>query len=293
MKYMVSCRQSVAYLMKSDEIKVNYGDKAILSHLVGPEEESTYKGEINIYIPRGTNIDWNYFEPYRQALNLVIAPEDTYLLREARTYGYKAFWAYPVSTYQELDSLVYIGVDEILIDGPLYFDVENVKKLAHGVELRMNPIQCYPNQLPHTNGIRGTYVRPEDVNLYEPYVEHMEFGDLDLAAERVYVEVYNKQKWPGNLNLLLKNLNYNIDNRGLNSPDLNLGLRRRSCQQKCLQGSVCRRCEFAFQYVTYLDQNKDELVDAYNLNIEPEPDNRTVEELKKHIEILRNQLGAE
>ena len=84
----------------------------------------------------------------------------------------------------------------------------------------------------------------------------MEFGDLDLAVERVYVEVYNKQKWPGNLNLLLKNLNYNIDNRAI--PE-EFGAMRVRCGQRCMKNGTCHYCLNAFKFSTALREKHYEM----------------------------------
>ena len=56
----------------------------------------------------------------------------------------------------------------------------------------------------------------EDIEIYEKWVDVIEFLSDDLSKEATLFHVYKDQKtWPGNLNLLLTNLNYNIDNRAI------------------------------------------------------------------------------
>lgn len=281
MKYMVSCRQSVSYLKNAKEIRVDYKDKAILSYLIEDDWSST--ADINIYVPRDQEIKWEYFDRYKELLNLIFVVENTYSIPEVRNKGYKVFWAYPVSTYWELNSLTAAGVDEVLLDAPLFFDLANVKNLIGDIEIRLNPIVCFHNYMPQETGICGTYVRPEDVDKYAEFVDHMEFGVQPLKKERLLVEIYDVRKhWPGNLELLLTNLNFSIDNRGFEGEPF--AERRMSCKQKCQSGGVCHYCDLIFKYITYLDKNKEELAQTYDIDLTPEKPERTIEEIKQHID---------
>lgn len=53
--------------------------------------------------------------------------------------------------------------------------------------------------------------------------------------------------WPGNLNILLTNLDSNVDNRGL--PD-EFGTVRIQCRQNCMRTGKCNFCETAANYVS-------------------------------------------
>ena len=67
-------------------------------------------------------------------------------------------------------------------------------------------------------GIYGPYIRPEDVDFYEKYIDHIEFITKSLEKELTLIKVYKEDKqWPGNLNLLLDNLGENVDNRGFDA----------------------------------------------------------------------------
>jgi hypothetical protein len=70
--------------------------------------------------------------------------------------------------------------------------------------------------------------------------------DADLAKERTLYDIYAENgNWPGNINLLLTNLNRDADNRGL--PE-ELGEIRSNCRQRCMMNGACHFCETAFNF---------------------------------------------
>lgn len=114
-----------------------------------------------------------------------------------------------------------------------------------GPSIRLCPNLAYDAYIPRENGIYGTWIRPEDVEYYEQYVAVLEFATEELKREATLLRVYKEEKtWPGNLNLFLTNLGYNIDNRSI---DEELGQRRMNCGQRCMSGGACRLCETCFK----------------------------------------------
>ena len=136
------------------------------------------------------------------------------------------YWAFPITTYYELEGIVNQGVCELLIAAPLAFDLERVSK--ENLPIRVVANLAYDSYIPRVDGIKGFYIRPEDVETYEKYISTIEFVTDDLNKEGTLLHVYKDNKtWPGNLNLLLTNLNFNIDNRSI--PD-DFGENRMNCQ---------------------------------------------------------------
>jgi len=143
----------------------------------------------------------------------------------------------------------------VVLGAPLYFTLQKVKTICKKVEIRLPANQCFDRYIPCKNGIMGTYVRPEDAEAYGEYVDHLYFITDELKKERALVKVYKEQKiWPGNLNLLLTNLNYNIDNRGFNN---DFAVRRMNCGQICQENKRCQFCQNRFQLITAIDRNSD------------------------------------
>lgn len=221
---------------------------------------------INLYIPKDTDIDWNIINNYKELLNLNFAVEDTTAIEEIHSKGFKkVFWSYPVSTYYELRGLLDLGVTQVLLDAPLYFSLPTVKSICQHVEIRLVANRCFNGYMKRKDGICGTYIRPEDIETYSRYVNHIEFDTDSLEKELTLYNIYTIDKqWPGNLNILLSYLNYHVDNRGFNNlpnPDNDphyFAKRRINCGQRCQESP--RRCNFCptvFKLVTELDQNTD------------------------------------
>lgn len=135
-------------------------------------------------------------------------------------------------------------MSELLIAAPLTFDLERVSK--ENLPIRVVANLAYDNYIPRADGIKGFYIRPEDVGTYEKYISTIEFTVDDLGKESTLLHVYKDNKeWPGNLNLLLTNLNFNIDNRSI--PD-DFAEVRMNCQQRCMRNKNCHFCDSAFLF---------------------------------------------
>ena len=270
MKYMVSCRQPLVFLKNAKEIRVNYVD---IERLVDfATEDWVCQADIVIYIPRHTEIDWKKITVYKDILNILFSVEDTELIPAIKELGYKVFWTFPASTYWELQGLLDLGVDQVLLDAPLYFDLPNVKRLCGDTEIRLVANKCINNYMKRKDGICGTYIRPEDIEVYEPFVSHIEFdSDNSLQKENTLYHVYAENKqWPGNLDILLTHLNREVDNRGFEVVPSNendekaFAHRRLTCKQQCQSGGRCNYCYQIFDFINAIDKHSDELLKQLN-----------------------------
>lgn len=252
MKYSVSIRQPKNVLQKADEIKLDYKDRKGLYNFI--EDEDLKKKKYVLIIPRDTEveIDWKELQMFAAKLDLTLALANLRMAKACHDYKLKFYWAYPITSFYELRGCIYLGVCEVLLGAPLYFDLAEVKK--HGVPIRLVANVCFDGYIPRPNGVCGTYVRPEDVPAYEPYVDILEFDTDDIKKESVLLKVYQEDKnWPGNLNLILTNLGENVDNRAI--PE-QFGQARTQCRQNCQRNGNCKLCFTAIQLSQSLDRAK-------------------------------------
>lgn len=253
MKYMVSCRQPKSAIRQADEVRVDYRDIDILPDFI----EGYQDKEFIIYVPREQECEFKKFEKYRDLLNITFAIEDLYSCSVYKEHRWPYFWSYPISSFYELQGALYLGVSQVLIDVPLCFDLESVKYNCEtkNVKIRMVLNNCYNSYMPRENGIYGSYVRPEDVDFYSNWIDTGEFYAEGLQQERTLLKIYQSKEWKGNLNLLLHNLNYDIDNRGF-TPEF--AARRVSCRQRCMNNPLsCHFCHTTYNLITTIDRNKD------------------------------------
>lgn len=259
MKYTMSCQQPLTLLRDADEIKFEYRHRARIDNLI--EEEKVINPNIYIYISQNeTDIDWNELKKYNTIFNLRLAFENIDLLTTAIQNGFFSFWSYPIYTFNELRALLNLGVVEVLLGAPLYFDLPKVKDICAeygAAEIRLIANECQNLRLPLEHPECGTFIRPEDVSKYEPYVSHLEFVSKDITQEKTLINIYKSGVWPGNLNLLLNNLNYNIDNRIIAE---DFAEKRLTCRHRCQRDSSCHFCQAMFGFYATVQSHKQDYI---------------------------------
>lgn len=257
MKYSASGRQPLSVLHKVDEIRLDYDDIDKIYDFFIDFEEEPKDYVIKIYAT--DEVDWtklyNINEASKGYLTLT-----TEILEQAdlcKSTGAKWYWGYPITSYWELNSVMRYEPSQLLLGAPLYFDLPEVKK--RNVPIRLVADLCDDPLIPHENGVCGPYVRPEDISVYEKYVDTLEFaryGKEYLKREESLIDIYQSGNWPGNLNLLLLNLGEHVDNRAI--PE-QFGEARVQCRQACMRNSHCRLCKTLIKFSQVLDKNNPQM----------------------------------
>lgn len=254
MKFSISNRQPKELRALADEIKMEYRDIDILVDLM--DENITKK--LVIIVSQDDKVDYDKLAVYAKGLNITMAVSDLSMGREYNVRGIPFYWVYPITSYYELNSALEAGVSEVLLNAPLYFDLPQVKKIVskYNAEVRLIANICYYNYLMRADGVCGTYVRPEDVSVYEPYVNTLEFIAETYSKEAVLFEVYAiKKTWPGNLNLLLTNFNCQVDNRSIADE---FAAARIQCRQDCMRRGGCDFCNTIMKFGKALSAHKND-----------------------------------
>ena len=242
MRYCVSGRQPLSTLRQADEIKMQYEDiERIIDYIKEfPDKTIIYEIPKNVI-----DVNWKLLEAYAQEVTLVIALQDLRLIPKCLEYGLRYYWAYPITSYYELKGILELNPYYIFLGAPLCFNLEHVHNMTNAY-IRMCPNVAYDAYIPREDGICGAWVRPEDVGVYEPYINAFEFIADNLEKERTLLHIYKDNgEWPGNLNLLITNLKINVDNRAI--PD-EFGAIRVRCGQRCMQYGSCHYCHSAIKF---------------------------------------------
>jgi hypothetical protein len=94
------------------------------------------------------------------------------------------------------------------------------------------------SELPQIPQLVQFFIRPDDIDMYEPYADIIEFEGLEYQDN--FYNIYAKQKlFYGNLNQIIYDFQDAIDNKGL----ISLFTERRiNCGRECLKGGRCKRC---------------------------------------------------
>ena len=143
--------------------------------------------------------------------------------------------------WEQFHMLLKAGVSDINISGPLAFEMSKVKRvlevLGRKVIIRATP-NLVVNSNPNTDSLIGFYIRPEDVEVYNGFIDVLEFEGLE--HQDTFFSIYAEHKsFIGNLNQCIYNFQEQVDNKGLITL---FGERRRDCGRQCLSGGRCNRC---------------------------------------------------
>lgn len=239
MKYCLSSRQTKEYLKKADEIKVKYRDRDIIYDFSQDYEGKTIILEFPL--DRNIIIDWKEIEKYNTVCqgNLILCVATMDHVREAKGRGMKFYYGFPINSFYDLQALKKLGVCYVRLGAPLFFNMDKVKQI--GIPVRAIPNVAHEGYFPRENGVFGQWIRPEDMELYADYIAAIEFEDADLQKERALYRIYCEEKnWPGEMNMIITNMNYQCLNRLVSEK---VGQARLNCGQRCQSGGACRICE--------------------------------------------------
>jgi hypothetical protein len=145
--------------------------------------------------------------------NKIIIETDSFDIMEvAKLFNIKYFYAIPVNNFYDLQALVNYGCCDVKIDAPLTHMLDKLDNFD--ITIRMCPNIAYYAFIPRENGIIGSWIRPEDMEVYEEYIDVFEFEDCDKKKEEALYRIYAEQKsWPNDLNELISNLNYHASGK--------------------------------------------------------------------------------
>ena len=253
------------YLRKADEIKMDYRDYRSLSDLLVefPTKKIILKIDYTIQ-----EVDWLELDRvFRIAPKRIIFCISSFEQAElCKKLGMLFYYGFPISTFQELRFWIDYGVCYVLLGAPLFFRLPDVKKMCP-VPIRAIPNVAYMGDLPYDNGLHGTYIRPEDVELYEPYISVFEFEDCDNQKEQGLYRIYAEEhEWPGDLSDIITNFKY----QGLNRIVYHeFAEKRLNCRQRCEENvNSCHWCQTLMDLADYeimsaLKEQRDRLNKEY------------------------------
>lgn len=248
MNYCLSVRQPASILRQADEIKVTHRDYRIIVDLLKDYPEKIIIWELPVDYSEFKNLIISYAQI---SDNFICCLSNLATIDWFKQNNIKFYYGYPVNNFSDLRALDNLGVEYIYVTGSPLFDISSLKDCK--AKLRAVPNVAYDAYVPRSNGLAEGWIRPEDALLYENIINTFEFeGNLNLEQERAMWGIYQKGKWPGNLDVLITNLNQNVVGAGL--PD-EFGETRACCRQKCMRlPNSCHYCQTAVALTNQLEK---------------------------------------
>lgn len=243
MKFCLNCNVGRSYLQQAEEIKIPYNiaTRDIYSYV------SNYKSDLIIELPFNQELkekDFNMFSVVNQKLladgrRLVFCLNDLRLVDSCRKYKIDFYYGFETRSFSDAKALKALGVCYIVPGSPIFFEMDKLQRL--GVPLRAVPNIANRSNIPRNDAVFGTWIRPEEIAAYEEKgLAAVEFEDCAAEKEEALFRIYRKGEFPGDLKLLINDLNMDGINKYIASAPL---CQRMNCGQKCMCGSSCRVCE--------------------------------------------------
>lgn len=256
MGFCVSGRQPYSVLNKVEEIKLFEKDADKLYDFIEKIPHHSF-----VLCNWSGKLDVNFYKVCAEKLDkFCICLNFLSNYKELQDNGINWYWEYPITNFVELSKLVALKPCYLQIGAPLSFNLDAVTRIAGGIPLRLVVNEFGPDYFPTIETIRTQWIRPEDIQRYGEKVAIFEFStngyeNDPLKREQILLKIYEKESWPGNLNLLLPELGVNVDNRAILD---NFGEIRMNCGQDCYSKRSCHYCENAILFATRIkkEQNK-------------------------------------
>ena len=237
MKYCLNSRQAHEYLLKADELKVEYRDRKSIPDLA---EQYPNKTIILLRSSFDDELVWKEIKEYNILTHgkLLLCLGSMSDCEAAKENDVKFYFGFPANTWYELRAMIDIGVSYVLIGAPLFFDMDKLATVE--IPFRIIPNVAYLDGFIRKDGVCGTWVRPEDMHLYEDIIDTVEFSNCDIKKEQALYRIYAEQKaWPGDLSFIINGLEHKGVNRMLTEE---LTTMRMNCHQRCMDIGSCRYC---------------------------------------------------
>ena len=143
-----------------------------------------------------------------------------------------------IGNWEILQFIKTLNPCEVYITNMLGFCLEKVQRVIGndvGIRLVCNMAQ---SSWTDSENISKFFVRPEDTDVYEPFVSGFDFIGTP-AIQDVCYKVYCRGYWYGDLNELIIGFTDSVDNRRL---PRQFGEYRLKCEKRCIRGSKCQLC---------------------------------------------------
>lgn len=163
-------------------------------------------------------------------------------IEELKDTNLKYFFKAAANSWDKFTGLISQNVSDIYITDELAFELDKVAEIAHKNNIK---VRIYPNvaqsRWDKLSDILKFFIRPEDIEMYEPYVDVCEFyGDKAQQIDTYYKIYQEDKKWFGDLQEIIIGLDSKIDSRYIIP---RFAEKRIKCGKDCLKGGKCEMCK--------------------------------------------------
>ena len=231
------------YLQEAEEFKIQYrpADHTLQNFLSTYNDKSIIIDVTNNFEEIDAKLLKELSEKYHN-IRLIFDFNNKEYLTRVEKYNIPYFFTNAVTTIDQLNGLLKYHPTDMYICEELGFFLDKVSTILHDNNIR---VRVYPNicqsSFPETPSIKTFFIRPEDVFIYEKFVDVFELVS-DEERQRILFKVYKDGKWFGKINELIPSFQDNqLDSRYLFGY---FGLIRCKCGKKCMyKPGSCSICD--------------------------------------------------
>lgn len=256
MKSCIEWRKGFKFLPEIDQFNIDFRNKEIqLNKFLDLYAKSQ---RVNIRLPEDyTKNNIELLEAaYEKGYNIAIILPDIYYIERLKEKGVPFYLSKAVDTWDEFSGFLSIGVSDIFITGELGFELDKISAKAKEKNVQ---IRCYANIIQSSwageRGLKGFFIRPEDVDFYSNYVDVIEFYDAVDQQNVLYDVYFHSKEWNGKLREIIKGLVSDVDNYYILGSEF--ARRRSQCGKKCLKDSRCELCDRLVELAESLEKSPD------------------------------------
>lgn len=289
MKYAITWNNTFRYLGSIDEIIYpNWSGK---DTLLSSFEDKIIKDKQRVILP--LNWAWDNDQiseaiiyinkAQREGYNITVQiAEDREIALKMQEANIPYMFVKYANSLDRAYTQAMMGASDIYVTENLAFRIPDIQyiKEKFGVQIRLIPnIAQIGGFTKEIDPMLKFWVRPEDTEIYEPYVDVFELWGTSDRLSVVY-EIYKNRRWFGDLNDIILDFDCATVPNGSMPPYL--GPQRLKCGQACLKGA-CNLCPQLAQTARAMEE----------VGIEIRKDKYKPEKTKEEKETLIEQLRRE
>ena len=161
-------------------------------------------------------------------------------INKLKEYNIPFYFFSKVNDWETFTGLINLGISDIFISGDLGFSLPQVASRAHKNNIQIRAIPNYCNKIyKNTSALQTFFIRPEDIDVYESYIDILEFYG-EAEKQKILYEIYKDEQWYGKLKEIILNFDNDLDSRFIIP---NFGEVRTKCERKCLKNEKCQICQ--------------------------------------------------
>ena len=237
------------YLEDVDELKVKYNPKDIETEKFGELLDKFQNKIIILDINKDfSEIDGKLLKYYNDKYNnlkVMFDFNNKECLEKVQKYKLPFFFSNYVTSFDQLDGYIKYNPTDMYICEELGFSLERISNVLHenNIKVRVFPNICQSSFI-ETESIKTFFIRPEDIDIYNQYVDVFELI-TDASRQAVIYKIYKQKKWIGNINEIIPSFKEPISNAYILN---NFGKIRIKCNKRCNYTSP-KKCNLCNEFI--------------------------------------------